>query len=83
MSVRAQYVPAYPLLETRNTAGDAIAYGRCGDRESLTAAVAALASEPERRLDLAARGYERAKELTWDASAVRLLAAYAQLKKPG
>lgn len=76
-------VVSYPLLETRNTAGDAVAYGRCGDEGSLTAAVAALAREPERRLDLAARGYERAKELTWDASAAQLLAAYEQLKKPG
>jgi glycosyltransferase involved in cell wall biosynthesis len=73
-------VVAYPLVETQRTAGDAIAYGRCDDQASLVAAIAALARDPEQRLDLADRGYERAKELTWDASAARLGAAYDSLR---
>jgi glycosyltransferase involved in cell wall biosynthesis len=76
-------VASFPLLETRHTAGDAIAYGKCDDQASLVAVVAALATEPERRLDLAARGHERAKELTWEASAVQLLGAYGKLRMPG
>lgn len=76
-------VVSLPLHETRHTAGDAIAYGRCDDQASLVAAVAALAREPERRAELAERGYERAKELTWEASAAQLLAAYDKLKTAG
>jgi glycosyltransferase involved in cell wall biosynthesis len=76
-------VVAFPLLETRHTAGDTVAFGKCGDHRSLVAAVASLAREPERRLDLARRGYERAKELTWEASAAQLLAAYDRLRQTG
>ncbi|MFL5872020.1 MAG: glycosyltransferase family 4 protein [Solirubrobacterales bacterium] len=76
-------VVAYPLVETQRTAGDAIAYGRCDDQASLVGEIAGLARDPDRRLDLAERGYERARELTWDASAAELRAAYGKLRSAG
>jgi glycosyltransferase involved in cell wall biosynthesis len=72
-------VVAFPLLETRRTAGDAAAYGRCGDLDSLADAVAALARDPARRGELAAAGYERARSLTWTESERSLLEAYGTL----
>jgi glycosyltransferase involved in cell wall biosynthesis len=72
-------VVAYPLLETRRTAGEAIAYAECGDLASFAGKVAALAREPERRASLANRGRDRARSLGWDASEKQLLAAYARL----
>jgi glycosyltransferase involved in cell wall biosynthesis len=72
-------VVSFPLLETRRTAGDAIAYARCGDMASFAEQVAELARKPDRRATLARRGAERARSLGWDASEKRLLAAYAGL----
>jgi glycosyltransferase involved in cell wall biosynthesis len=72
-------VVAYPLLETRRTAGGAVAYARCGDLESFADAVAMLAADPDRRMRLAREGHERARSLTWDASETRLLGAYQSL----
>jgi glycosyltransferase involved in cell wall biosynthesis len=72
-------VVAYPLLETQRTAGEAVAYARCGDLASFAAQIADLARDPERRVRLALRGGERARALGWDASEERLLAAYATL----
>jgi glycosyltransferase involved in cell wall biosynthesis len=70
---------AYPLIETRRTAGEAIAYAERGDLPSFAVQVAALAREPERRASLARLAAERARSLCWDASERRLLAAYRQL----
>jgi glycosyltransferase involved in cell wall biosynthesis len=72
-------VVAFPLLETRRTAGDAVAYADRDDLESFAAQVAALARDPERRARLARLGGERARSLGWDASEARLLAAYESL----
>ena len=72
-------VVAFPLLETRRTAGDAIAYARCGELDSLATAVAGLARDPARRIALADRAYERARSLTWEVSEARLVGAYSAL----
>ncbi len=72
-------IVAFPLLETKRTAGDAIAYAD-GDLDSFAAQVAALANDPAKRLALAQRGAERAVSLGWDASEARLLAAYRALE---
>jgi glycosyltransferase involved in cell wall biosynthesis len=69
----------FPLLETRRTAGDAVAYARCDDPASFAEAVASLAQDPDRRSQLSRRGQERVRELTWDASEARLLEAYRTL----
>lgn len=69
-------VVCFPLLETRRTASDAAAFAECGDVDSFTEQIAALARDPERRLKLAQQGYERAADLTWDTSEANLLAAY-------
>lgn len=74
-------VVCYPLLETRRTAGDAVAYARSGDAASFGDQIAALALDPQRRLRLAQQGYERAGGLTWDASEALLLAAYDRLHR--
>lgn len=71
-------VVCYPLLETRRTASDAVAFAECGDAASFGDQIAALARDPERRLKLAEQGYERAADLTWDTSEANLLAAYAR-----
>lgn len=69
-------VVCFPLLETRRTASDAVAFAECGNVESFGEQIAALARDPERRLKLAQQGYERAADLTWDSSEASLLAAY-------
>ncbi len=76
-------VVCFPLLETRRTASDAAAFAECGDVASFGDQVAALARDPDRRLKLAQRGYERAADLTWDTSEANLLAAYARLRSSG
>jgi len=70
---------SFPLLETRRTAGDAVAYARCDDRASFAEVVVALAREPKRRSELSRLGRQRARDLTWDASEARLLEAYGGL----
>jgi glycosyltransferase involved in cell wall biosynthesis len=72
-------VVAYPLLETQRTAGEAIAYARCGEPASFAAEVAVLAREPERRLSLAGLAAERAPNLSWNQSEKALLGAYNDL----
>jgi glycosyltransferase involved in cell wall biosynthesis len=73
-------VVSFPLLETRRTAGDAVAYADGGgDLDSFAAQVATLAGDPARRASLAQRGSERAQSLGWEASEARLLAAYEGL----
>ncbi|HET6997988.1 MAG TPA: glycosyltransferase family 4 protein [Solirubrobacterales bacterium] len=72
-------VVAYPLLETRRTAGDAVAFAGSDDPASFAAEVAALAREPERRATLARLAGQRARSLGWEASEQQLLSAYAGL----
>jgi glycosyltransferase involved in cell wall biosynthesis len=74
-------VVSFPLLETRRTAGDAVAYADCDDTGSLAAQVATLARDPELRTALARLGHERARSLGWDASEKRLLTAYEKLAR--
>jgi glycosyltransferase involved in cell wall biosynthesis len=73
-------VVSFPLLETRRTAGDAVAYAEGGDLDSFAAQVATLARDPERRVGLARLGHQRARSLGWDASEAELLAAYRALE---
>ena len=73
-------VVSFPLLETRRTGGEAVAYAEREDTAALAAQVAALARDPERRLQLARLGAERARELGWSRSEQQLLAAYAGLQ---
>lgn len=70
---------SFPLLETRVTAGDAIAYARCGDVRDFAATVAGLAASDHWRMSLAARAASLAPSLTWDRSQAALVAAYARL----
>ncbi|HEY1855272.1 MAG TPA: glycosyltransferase family 4 protein [Solirubrobacterales bacterium] len=70
---------AYPLLETRRTAGDTALYAKCADVKSFAAAVAQLARDPELRACLAAHGHARVADLTWEASEQHLLTAYGAM----
>ena len=72
-------IVANPLLETRRTAGDAVAYAEADDPASFAAQVARLAREPEWRGALARGGAERAEALGWQASERVLLGVYEQL----
>ena len=72
-------VVAFPLLETKRTAGNAVAYAERDNLGSFAAQVAALARDPGRRATLAGLGAERARSLGWAASEQRLLDAYAGL----
>jgi glycosyltransferase involved in cell wall biosynthesis len=74
-------VVAFPLLETRRTGGDAVAFGERDDLGSFAAQVAQLAGAPERRAELARLGAERARTLSWEQSEKVLLGAYADLTK--
>ncbi len=56
--------------------GDAGVLVPPGDVEAWTQAVASLATKPEQRAALAARGRRRAATFTWEASATAHLAAY-------
>jgi glycosyltransferase involved in cell wall biosynthesis len=73
-------VVAFELLETRRTAGDAVAYAPDGDIAALADEVARLAADPARRAELALAGRARAEELVWERSEATLLAAYSSLE---
>ena len=70
-------VVAYDLVETRATVGDAALLVAPGDVDAFAGQIERLAGDPELRGQLANRARERATGLTWEASASRLLAAYA------
>src|SRR5262249_5343249 len=70
---------AHPLLETKRTAGNAVAYAERDNLGSFAAQIASLSREPERRATLARIGAERARSLGWAESERRLLDAYAGL----
>jgi glycosyltransferase involved in cell wall biosynthesis len=70
-----------PVLAARSpgiteTCGDAAAYFDPRDPADLARALAALAEDPGRRADLAARGARRAAEFSWERSARAHLEAY-------
>jgi len=72
-----QPVVAFPLKETRHTAGDAAVYVDPPTEEALGDAIVALLDDPARREDLAERGHRRALEsLVWEAQEPALLQAY-------
>lgn len=57
--------------------GDAARYFEPGDPEGLAAAMAELASSPERRGELVGRGRRRVAQYSWESSARRHLDAYS------
>lgn len=75
----ARPIVAYPLIETRRTAGEAALYARCDDLDAFTECVARLVAEPALRAELAELGRRRVAGLTWDRSEQALLEAYARL----
>ncbi len=72
-------VVAFDLRETRRTMHGAGVIAERPDPGAFAEAVAGLAADPARRLELGAQARERARELTWDRSEVALLEAYEQL----
>ena len=63
---------------TREVVGDAALLVPSGDPEGLAEALHRLATDASRRADLATRGAERARGLTWAANASRLVNVYAE-----
>jgi glycosyltransferase involved in cell wall biosynthesis len=72
-------IVAYDLLETRRTLGDAGVLVPPADPTRLAEAIAGLAGDPARRLELGRRARERARGLTWSHSEQNLLEAYERL----
>jgi glycosyltransferase involved in cell wall biosynthesis len=70
------------LPENRVTAADAVSYFRPGDVDSLAKQIEELLDEPELAAELADRARNRAHDLLWEHSRVRLLAAYDALLGP-
>jgi glycosyltransferase involved in cell wall biosynthesis len=75
----AKPVVAYDLLETRRTLGDAGILVAPADPARFAAAVADLAGNPDRRLELGRLARERARGLIWSNSEQNLLDAYERL----
>jgi glycosyltransferase involved in cell wall biosynthesis len=70
-----------PVVAVRNRAvaevcGDAVVYVDAEDPTQLEQAVRRLHDDPAHRADVAARGRERARQFSWDASAAAHLEAY-------
>lgn len=78
-------VVAYDLPESRFTAGGAAVFAPSGDVEAFARRIDELLDDPERRTAMGARGRRRVqRELSWEASARALLAAYDRaLARPG
>ena len=73
-------IVAVDLPEHRHSAGEAAAYVPPGDDVALADAIAALAADPDRRVDMGATGLRRVhEELAWTHEAPALLAAYQRL----
>ncbi len=66
-----------PRLSLPEVGGDAVAYTG-EDSDEIARDLGALLDDEDRRKDLAQRGYERAKEFTWEQSAEVHLAAWAR-----
>jgi glycosyltransferase involved in cell wall biosynthesis len=76
-----------PVLTTNRLSlpevgGDAVAYTEPDD-DAIAAALTALLDDPARRDSLAAAGYARSQEFTWQASAEAHLATYARAVQRG
>jgi glycosyltransferase involved in cell wall biosynthesis len=76
----ARPIVAYPLRETRRTAGDVPRYAELDAPESFADQIAVLAGDPLERADRARRGRDRAGQLTWERSEQVLVAAYERLR---
>lgn len=71
---------AYALRESRFTAGPAALYARPNDVRSFAACVEQLLDDPARRAQMGRIGRERVqRELSWEHSERRLIAAYRSL----
>jgi glycosyltransferase involved in cell wall biosynthesis len=73
-------VVAYDLIETKATVGDAALLVPSGDVRAFARQIQRLAEDPGLRAALSRRARKRAAELTWEASASRLLAAYESFR---
>jgi glycosyltransferase involved in cell wall biosynthesis len=69
-------VAAYDLAETRVSAGDAAVYATEPSPEALGRRIDELLDDPGRRARMAQYGRERVVDLSWQRSAVTLIAAY-------
>ena len=73
-------VVQFDLTEGRASAGDAALYARPNDPEDFARQIACLARDPKLRADMGAEGRRRVeRELAWEHSAPRLMAAYDRL----
>jgi glycosyltransferase involved in cell wall biosynthesis len=70
-------IVTFPLEETRYTAGDCALYAQCDDVGDLSRSIARLCHDADLRATLSAQALERARAMTWERSAERLLHAYA------
>jgi glycosyltransferase involved in cell wall biosynthesis len=72
-------IVAFDLKEARVSAGDAAVYATPNDEEIFAALVAQLLADPGERAQHGEAGRARARELSWEQSAVQLLAAYERV----
>lgn len=73
-------IAAYPLPETRETAGSGAAYAADANPKALAAVVDALLDDPDRRARMGSEGRRRMelRGLTWEHQERSLMAAYEQ-----
>ncbi|HLH13174.1 MAG TPA: glycosyltransferase family 4 protein [Solirubrobacteraceae bacterium] len=76
-------IVTFALEETRRTAGECALYAPDGDLDAYCELIARLCREPELRRRLAREGVQRARDLTWERSAVRLREAYGLMSTQG
>jgi len=77
-------VVQFDLTEGRASAGDAALYARPNDPEDFARQIACLARDPKLRAEMGAEGRRRVeRELAWEHSAPRLMAAYDRLFASG
>lgn len=70
-------VVAFDLLETRRTAGEAAVYAKPGDVQEYSRCISDLLDDESARARRGTIGLERVRaELSWESSAVSLVAAY-------
>lgn len=72
-------IVAYPLRETRRTAGDIVSFAGCDDPGSFAARVAELTHDGAQRQRRGEAGAARAVDLVWERQEEQLLAAYGRL----
>jgi glycosyltransferase involved in cell wall biosynthesis len=73
-------IVSFDLAESRVSAGEAAVYARNDDVEEFARLIAELLDDPERRAAMGATGRRRVEQsLSWSASKVQLLEAYAHV----